>query len=154
MRGESAACLPSPSGTLDLSGISGDAARRAKIFIARDHLGIKPLYYAYSDGALCLASEVRALIADRAYRAAHRTGFAEAYLLIWFCRGTVDADEVSSPCLPVHFLMLSADAPFAFAQALLDFSSAALHTDGPRPKNLSDAAKHCGRCWKKPSAIT
>src|SRR3984893_7614990 len=46
------------------SGVSGDGARRARIFLARDRLGIKPLYYAYSDGALLFASEVRALIAS------------------------------------------------------------------------------------------
>src|ERR1700674_3688283 len=45
------------------SGISGDAARRARIFIARDRLGIKPIYYAFADGAFLFASEVRALIA-------------------------------------------------------------------------------------------
>src|SRR6202790_1300618 len=45
------------------SGTSGEAARRARIFLARDRLGIKPLYYACAGGALFFASEVRALIA-------------------------------------------------------------------------------------------
>src|SRR4029077_11313812 len=45
------------------SGTSGEAARHARIFLARDRLGIKPLYYAYADGAFFFASEVSALIA-------------------------------------------------------------------------------------------
>src|ERR1700674_485584 len=43
------------------SGTSGDAARQARIFLARDRLGIKPLYYSLSNGAFFFASEVRAL---------------------------------------------------------------------------------------------
>src|ERR1700690_127657 len=34
------------------SGSSGVAARSARIFLARDRMGIKPLYYSYADGAL------------------------------------------------------------------------------------------------------
>lgn len=42
-------------------GRNGEAAR---VFIARDPLGIKPLYYAVVDGALFFASELRALLAS------------------------------------------------------------------------------------------
>ncbi len=38
-------------------------ARRAELFFARDRLGIKPLYYSYTDGDLLFASELRALLA-------------------------------------------------------------------------------------------
>jgi asparagine synthase (glutamine-hydrolysing) len=38
-----------------------DAARR-EIFLARDRLGIKPLYYSYAGGQFVFASEVRALL--------------------------------------------------------------------------------------------
>ncbi len=39
-----------------------DAARR-DVFVARDRMGIKPLYWAQADGVLWFASEVRALLA-------------------------------------------------------------------------------------------
>jgi asparagine synthase (glutamine-hydrolysing) len=42
----------------------GCSGRPARVFIARDRLGIKPLYYAIKDGVLLFASEVRALLAS------------------------------------------------------------------------------------------
>lgn len=38
-----------------------DAPRR-RLFIARDHFGIKPLYYSVSEGRFCLASELKSLL--------------------------------------------------------------------------------------------
>jgi asparagine synthase (glutamine-hydrolysing) len=38
-------------------------AREARLFLARDHVGIKPLYYARHDGALLFASEEKSLFA-------------------------------------------------------------------------------------------
>src|SRR5665213_236345 len=46
------------------SGTSGEAARHAQIFLARDRLGIKPLYYAVSGGAFLFSSEVRSILAS------------------------------------------------------------------------------------------
>lgn len=42
----------------------GRSGLPARVFIARDRLGIKPLYYAIAAGALLFASEVRALLAS------------------------------------------------------------------------------------------
>ncbi len=46
------------------SGTTGDAARRARVFIARDRLGIKPLYLYRSENLLIFASEIKALLAS------------------------------------------------------------------------------------------
>ena len=51
------------------------------VFLARDHLGIKPLYFAVRDGVLAFASEVRALLSSGLVpRAISPQGLA-AYLL-------------------------------------------------------------------------
>jgi asparagine synthase (glutamine-hydrolysing) len=42
----------------------GRAGRPARVFLARDRLGIKPLYYAMADRAFFFASEVRTLLAS------------------------------------------------------------------------------------------
>ena len=43
-------------------------ARRKKLFLARDRVGIKPLYYRISDSGIHFASEIRAILADPAVR--------------------------------------------------------------------------------------
>jgi asparagine synthase (glutamine-hydrolysing) len=43
---------------------NGAAGAATRVFLSRDPLGIKPLYYAFSAGGLLFASEVRALLAN------------------------------------------------------------------------------------------
>jgi len=40
-------------------------ARRRELFLARDHFGVKPLYYYQLDGRFAFASELKALLCDR-----------------------------------------------------------------------------------------
>ena len=47
-------------------------ARQQHLFVARDHFGIKPLYYSRIDGYLCFASEIKSLLAVGASRQVDR----------------------------------------------------------------------------------
>jgi len=59
----------------------GLGGRPARVFIARDKLGIKPLYYTVVDGRLFFASEVRALLASGAVPTRISPDAVTSYLL-------------------------------------------------------------------------
>ena len=124
------------------SGASGDAARQARIFLARDRLGIKPLYYSLVNGTLLFASEVRALIASGCIAPRVAPDSLEAYLLFGSLPepSTIVDGVFSLP--PGHFFALRAGAPVKplRPKRYWDFSATALQTDSPRPKNFKDAA--------------
>ena len=60
---------------------------RKELFCARDRIGIKPFYYAVSDGKLVFASEIKAILATGAVpREANPEGLKD-YLTFQFCLG-------------------------------------------------------------------
>jgi asparagine synthase (glutamine-hydrolysing) len=63
--------------------------RSGELVLARDHLGIKPLYYAESEGRLLFSSEIKALFADTSLRPAVNDQRLADYLLL----GLHDHDE-------------------------------------------------------------
>jgi asparagine synthase (glutamine-hydrolysing) len=61
--------------------------RRKKLFIARDRLGIKPLYYHLSDKSLIFASEIKAILADPEVQAEVVPEMIDRFLTFYFVPG-------------------------------------------------------------------
>jgi asparagine synthase (glutamine-hydrolysing) len=59
----------------------GPTGRAEQVFIARDRLGIKPLYYSMAGGAFLFASEIRALLASGCIPARLSSEAVPSYLL-------------------------------------------------------------------------
>src|ERR1700704_5756686 len=98
------------------SGTTGDAARQARVFIARDRLGIKPLYYSFANGAFLFASEVRALMASGCIAPRVAPESLEVYLLFGsVAEPSTIVEEVFS-LQPGHCITLRAGAPTAAVQ--------------------------------------
>jgi asparagine synthase (glutamine-hydrolysing) len=89
----------------------GRGGRAARLFLARDQMGIKPLYYAFVDDKLLFASEVRALIASGCVPARISSAAIPAYLLFGsVCEPlTLIKGVVSLP--PAHTMTVRAEAP-------------------------------------------
>ena len=92
---------------------AANTAKRGRIFLARDPLGIKPLYYAMSAGALFFASEVRALLASEALERRLSRQAVEGYLLFGsVVEPTTLVEGVHS--LPAgHSLAVKLDSPIS-----------------------------------------
>ncbi len=69
------------------------------LFVSRDRLGVKPLYYTFADGRFTVASEIKALLAGRAVRAAPDPDGLRQYLTFQYCLGerTLFRDVVNLP---------------------------------------------------------
>jgi asparagine synthase (glutamine-hydrolysing) len=84
----------------------GPCGRPARVFVARDKLGIKPLYYAVVDGRLFFASEVRALLANGAVPAKISSKALSSYLLFGSVSEPVTLVEGISSLPPGHYIDL------------------------------------------------
>ena len=125
------------------SGTTGEAARRAHIFLARDRLGIKPLYYAVTGGVLLFSSEVRSLLASGRLQPRISPDSLEAYLTFGSVAEPSTLVEGVFSVPPGHCLTFSAYAPPAkpSPKPYWVYSEAVLQQEGPKPKNLQEAAK-------------
>ena len=125
------------------SGASGEAARRATIFLARDRLGIKPLYYAAAGGALLFSSEVRSLLASGRIQPSVSPNSLEAYLTFGSVAEPSTLVEGIFSIPPGHCLAFAADSPpeKPLPKPYWVYSDAVLHQEGPTARNFQEAAK-------------
>jgi asparagine synthase (glutamine-hydrolysing) len=125
------------------SGTSGEAARRARVFLARDRLGIKPLYYAAAAGALLFSSEVRSLLASGRIEPRLSPDSLEAYLTFGSVAEPSSLVEGVFSLPPGHCLAFPADAPpeKPSPKPYWVYSDAVISQEGPKPINIQEAAK-------------
>lgn len=84
---------------------------RGRVFVARDRLGVKPLYYGLVAGALFFASEVRALLASDAIERRLSVEALEGYLLFGSVVEPATLIEGIYSMPPGHSLALNLDTP-------------------------------------------
>jgi asparagine synthase (glutamine-hydrolysing) len=89
----------------------GRAGRATRVFIARDSLGIKPLYYAQYGGAFLFASELRALLASGFVPACLSADAVPSYLLFGSVGEPMTMVDGVYSLLPGHSMALPGDDP-------------------------------------------
>ena len=76
------------------------------LFIARDHFGIKPLYYYHEDGLIAFGSEIKALLAHPEIHAEADSNNLYEYLTFQFIMGTGTMFRNIHKILPGHYICL------------------------------------------------
>lgn len=80
---------------------------RQKIFLARDRLGVKPLYYSYKDGEFLFASELRALLKSGLVAPKLNLAAVDTYLMFGAVQGPITLIDGVMSLLPAHTLTVS-----------------------------------------------
>lgn len=83
--------------------------RQRRLLLARDRLGIKPLYYAYTDRELLFASEIKGIVASGALKTAFNETILPEFLANRYVAGTETFYRGISKLLPGHLMEWSAD---------------------------------------------
>jgi len=82
-----------------------DRTKRS-LFIARDRLGIKPLYYRYQDKTLLFGSEIKAILAYPGVKPEFNRGTLAEYLAFGYIAGAESMYAGIHKLLPGHFLVV------------------------------------------------
>ena len=82
-------------------------ARKRILFLARDRLGIKPLYYYLDKEKIIFASEIKALLQESSLKAKANQEALRDYLTFQFCLGDKTLFKDIKKLLPGHRLIIS-----------------------------------------------
>ena len=78
--------------------------RKKHLLIARDRVGIKPLYYFVTDECLVFASEIKAILADPEVIPEANTAFIDRFLSLYYMPGEETLLKNVSKLAPGHYL--------------------------------------------------
>lgn len=82
-------------------------ARKKELFLARDHVGIRPLFYAEHNGSLLFASEIKALFCDETIRRELDVSALDEIFTFWTTLPGKTAFKNILELPPGHFLVAS-----------------------------------------------
>jgi len=120
----------------------GRAGRPRRIFLARDRMGIKPLYYAIVENKFFFASEVRALLASNCIPRRLSTEALSSYLLFGSVGEPMTLVDGIYSLPPGHCGYVSCDQPSASFRAHAYWSAAeATNSDAAEPTGASPVAR-------------
>lgn len=120
----------------------GRAGRPRRIFLARDRLGIKPLYYATAENKFFFASEVRALLASNCIPRRLSTEALSSYLLFGSVGEPMTLVDGIYSLPPAHCGYVSCDQPSASFRPNAYWGAAdAAKSDDPGPRGTSPIAR-------------
>jgi asparagine synthase (glutamine-hydrolysing) len=91
----------------------GERGGIRKVFLARDRMGIKPLYYALAGGKFLFASEVRSLVASGAVPIAISRAALSSYFLFGSISEPLTLLENVRSLPPASYLVIDVQAPTA-----------------------------------------
>jgi asparagine synthase (glutamine-hydrolysing) len=80
--------------------------RRKSLFVGRDRLGKKPMYYRAGRESFSFASEPKALLQDRSFAAMANLNAIDAFLTLGYVPGEMSAFSGVSRLLPGHWMRL------------------------------------------------
>ncbi len=83
--------------------------KRQRLFMARDRLGIKPLYYTVHNGVLCFASEIKALLASRLVAPVVNDDMLPEFLTFGYTCGEETLFQGIRKLMPGHWLTWDGD---------------------------------------------
>jgi asparagine synthase (glutamine-hydrolysing) len=119
-----------------------DKPKRGRVFLARDRLGIKPLYYGVAAGTLVFASEIRALLASEAFERRLSREAVEGYLLFGSVMEPATLVEGAYSLPPGHSVTVRLDAPVLPKPAAYWELSLRAHHVREVPGNMASDARH------------